>query len=279
MFRPLIRKEVGIFKSVFDLFNDTLECKDLVWQLFKRDFLMAYKKSFLGIGWHLIAPLISIISWVILNKAGVLNPGELTVPFPIYVLFGSTFWSLFIGVCEGARKTLESGNGFINQVGYPHHVLLVKEVLQQIATFSISFIIMLTVVSFMGYSPSLKIMCLPLLCFPIILLGTALGLFICVLAVAVPDISKAFSIVLNFFMYLSPIIFTMEGISENKLFYKIVYYNPLSHIVMGPRDFLLFGNLLDTQLYLIFSALTLFIFVLCFRFFYLVEQKLVEKMV
>lgn len=56
---------------------DIVRCREFIWQLFKGDFLMQYKKSFPGAGLILLVPLIGFASWVFINAAGVLNPGDM----------------------------------------------------------------------------------------------------------------------------------------------------------------------------------------------------------
>jgi len=59
------------------MIQNILHSRDLIWQLFKRDFISGYKQSFLGIFWIFIQPLAGILAWVFMNATGILNPGTL----------------------------------------------------------------------------------------------------------------------------------------------------------------------------------------------------------
>lgn len=69
--------------------------RELIWQLFRRDFVGAYKKSWLGFAWFFIMPLMGIVSWVFLQKSGMLKPGDVGIPYPAYVLIGTSMYTLF----------------------------------------------------------------------------------------------------------------------------------------------------------------------------------------
>jgi hypothetical protein len=56
VYSPNSRQKTGFFKSLFLMAKNVKDSRELIWQLFSRDFLAAYKKSFLGIGWIVLAP-------------------------------------------------------------------------------------------------------------------------------------------------------------------------------------------------------------------------------
>jgi hypothetical protein len=54
-YEPNQRAKIGFFKIWMVMFRNIINSKELIWQLFRRDFLMAYKKSFLGMAWIFIS--------------------------------------------------------------------------------------------------------------------------------------------------------------------------------------------------------------------------------
>jgi lipopolysaccharide transport system permease protein len=89
------RQKIGLFRILFAMIKDIRDSWDLILQLYKRDFLMKYKQSFLGMGWLFLGPLLGFVQWVFMNTAGVLNPGEFNFPYPAYVLISTTIWGVF----------------------------------------------------------------------------------------------------------------------------------------------------------------------------------------
>ncbi|MEI6125244.1 MAG: ABC transporter permease, partial [Pseudomonadota bacterium] len=226
VYTPGCRTKIGFFKAWASMFKNIITSRDLIVQLFKRDFFAVYKKSFLGICWIVIAPLIGIISWVFMNATGVLNPGDVGIPYPAYVLLGTSIWGLFMGFYTASAATLDVGAAFILQVKYPHEVLLVKQMAQQLANFLISFSMTIAVLIMFGVMPSWKILFFPVLILPLFFLGAAIGLVISVMNVISKEFQKFTDIVLGFCLYLTPVIYSPHF--KNQILQEIIQWNPLT---------------------------------------------------
>ncbi|MCK5011005.1 MAG: hypothetical protein KAS98_11000, partial [Deltaproteobacteria bacterium] len=74
VYKPNQRHELGFFYTWAVMARNILNSKELIWQLFKRDFFASYKKSFVGISWIFLSPIMGIVSWVFLQQTGMLHP-------------------------------------------------------------------------------------------------------------------------------------------------------------------------------------------------------------
>ncbi|NDJ53023.1 MAG: hypothetical protein GYB68_08075, partial [Chloroflexi bacterium] len=162
IYRPNQRHEIGLFQTWVIMLRNIIGARELIWQLFKRDFLAAYKKSFLGFTWIVITPIVGVASWVFLQGTGLLNTGDVGIPYPAYVLVGTSMWGLFLGFYNAAKQTLSSGNTLVMQVQYPHEALLFKMTAQHLANFSIAFVLNIIVLLAFGVIPSWQTIFLPL---------------------------------------------------------------------------------------------------------------------
>ena len=113
---PNQRFKDGFFHIWKTIFKNVYDSRDLVYQLFKRDFFAQYKKSFLGVAWAIITPIFGIASWVLMQLTGVLEPGEMEVPYPVYILVGSTCWGFFMSMINSGSSTLSAGSDLIQQI-------------------------------------------------------------------------------------------------------------------------------------------------------------------
>ena len=251
--------------------------RGLLWQLFKRDFLSSYKKSFLGYIWMLINPLVGILSWVIMYSAGILRPGEVQVPYPVYVLVGTTMWGFWVGLYQSASTTLQSGSSLLQQVKYPHEILLAKQLSQHIVQWCISLICILLVVVVFRVIPHPMTVLLPIVLLPALFLGVALGLMSSMITVVLPDVTQMFNIGIGFLIFLSPIIYGPEAHGSH-LLKRINDVNPMTHIVCSARDIVLYGRLYDLQGWLVVLGVSFVLFMIALRLFYVAEQRLVERM-
>ncbi len=277
IYTPNYRQKIGFFQTWVIMIKNIFSSKELILQLFKRDFLMAYKKSFLGIAWILISPFVGIASWVILQYANVLKPGDTGVPYTVYILIGSAIWGLFMGFYSSAAGTLGAGSGFILQVKYPHEALLVKQVAQHLANFLITFALNIVVLILFGVIPDWRIIFFPILTLPLFFLGAGIGLFLSVISVVATDLSNIFNIILGFLFYITPIVYLQDTI-KSEFLKKVMELNPLTYLVGGVRDIIFYGSMQYPDRFLGYAILSFIFFMLSWRLFFVSEDKVIEKM-
>lgn len=278
IYEPHSRLKTGLVKTWIKMAHNVYTARELIWQLFRRDFLMSYKKSFIGMGWILISPIVGIVSWVFMNATGVLAPGEVSVPYPVYVLLGSTIWGLFMQSYGASKGTLSAGGGFITQVNYPHEALLVKQFLQTLAGFGINIILIVIVMILFGVIPPLQALLFPFSLIPLLFAGGALGLVVGLVSVVATDISKIVDRILGFAIYTVPVIYSTEV--SNEFLRSVLQLNPLSYLIQIPRN-LMIGDPINDQVnaFLIVGVFTLIIFLISLRLFYVSEEQVIEKMI
>lgn len=259
------------------MIKNIINSKEFVFQMFKRDFFSGYKKSYIGITWVFISPLVGIASWIFLQKAGMLTPGDVGIPYPAYVLIGTSMWGLFVGFFNAASATLKSGQSLVMQVNYPHEALLFKETAQYLADFLIVFLMNVIVLFLYGVIPSVCIIFFPIVALPLFLLGAAIGLISSMVAVVAFDLSKAINILIGLMMYLTPVIYS-DSVSS-PMVQTFIRLNPLTHLVCSARDIIIYGRLYNPVGYFICAGLSLVFFLISWRLFFIAEKRIIERMV
>ena len=276
VYEPNQRAKMGFVKSWVAMARSVSSSRELVWQLFKRDFISNYKQSLLGVAWLFISPVVAIVSWVFLNAAGVLKPGDTGVPYPVYVLLGSTIWGLFMGFFTSTSRSLADSGSLILQINFPHEVLVVKQVAQTVASFFVNIVLILLVLAIYRVTPSWGMLLLPLAVMPLLFFGAGVGMIVAVVSAVVHDAEKAASAMLGFVMYLTPVIYAPKA--QGGLIQAAVYWNPLSYLVAGARDVIIHGRVSDPGPYAFSCALSFVFFVVSWRVFFLSEYKVAEKL-
>lgn len=276
IYEPNQRVRQGFWAGWKSMFEGMLGRRELVWQLFRRDFFSKYKQSYLGIMWVLISPAIGIISWVFLNAAGVLKPGDVGVPYPVYVLIGSTVWGLFMSFYTEVSRSLTDSSSLILQINFPREVLVIKQVAQTVASFIVNLVLIFIVLLVFRVAPDWKMVFFPLTILPLLFLGAGTGMLLAVTSVVARDTGRAFGALLGFLMYLTPVIYSPETKSE--LLRQVIMWNPMTYLVGGSRDIILFGSLGSLKGYMPSALFSLLFFLLSWRLFYLSENKVVERL-
>lgn len=271
------RSEVGFVQCFINLMRNLVMSRELIAVLFKRDFFAVYKKSYLGIGWLFITPLVSALSWIFMQATGILNPGEVGIPYPAYVLLSTTVWTFFVGFYLASADTLNAGAGFIMQVKYPHEALLVKQIAQHLAGSIINFVMMFSILLAFGVIPSWKTIFIIPMAVPLVLLAAGIGLIVSVLSVVIPEVRKFTDIIMNLLVFITPVIYSARF--DSPLLQKVMTWNPLTYLVGGFRDMILGEVVMSWQAYAASAFLGLAVFMIAWRLFYLSEEHVIEKMI
>ncbi len=257
--------------------SNIIRSRELIWQLFKRDFFAQYKKSFIGFAWVIITPILGIISWVFLQKTGMLQPGDVGIPYPAYVLIGTSMWGLFMWFFGSASGTLSSGKALIMQVNYSHEALLFKQTAQHIAQFSIVFIMNMIVLVVFGVIPSTGIIFFPIVALPLFFLGSAVGLFVSMISVVAVDLTRIIQMGMGVLIWVTPVIYSDKV--DNDVVQFLITRNPLTYLICSCRDIIVYGQLYHPHRYALCAFCSLILFLLSWRLFFVSEHQIVEKMI
>ena len=288
VYRPNQRHELGLLRTWVVMARNVARSRELIWQLFKRDFTAVYKKSFIGVTWIFLMPLLGIVQWVLLKRTGILNPGSMAggVPYTVYVLLGSSMWGLFLGLFTSAGRTLVAGKNLVMQVSYSHEALLFQQTAQALANFCIGFVMNIVVLLAFGIAPSWRIVFLPLVLLPMFFLASGMGLMVSMFAIVAVDLNRIIVRGMALVMMLTPVIYVMKspeslepGAAWDIMLYHINKWNPLTYLVCSARDIVLFGRLHDNLGFAICAAGSVLLFLVAWRLFFVSEDKLVERMI
>jgi len=277
IYRPNQRHDLGFFETWAVMSKNIIKSRELIWQLFKRDFFASYKKSFLGITWIFVAPIMGIVSWVFLNMTGMLRPGNVGIPYPAYVLVGTSMWGLFMGFFNSASETLSAGQALVMQVNYPREAILFKQTSQHLANFLITFATNIAVLLVLGVIPSWKIIFFPLVVLPLFFVGAAVGLITSMISIVAVDISRIINIGMGLAMYITPVIYSDKVNSQ--MAQSIIKWNPLTYLVCSARDIIIYGRLYNIKGYIFCALLSFLFFLISWRLFYVSEDRIIERMI
>ena len=199
--------------SIFlEIFNELKKNRWLTYQLFKRDFLTVYKQSFIGSFWALILPLISVGAFIILNRSGIFNIGNINVPYPIYAILGMAFWQLFSSGLIASANSLVATGTMITKINFSKKSLVIASLGRSIVSFLIQFILVILLFVCYGIVPSAAIFLIPLIIIPILLLTLGVGFIASLVNGVVRDIGNILGVVLTFLMFLTPVLYAKPTI-------------------------------------------------------------------
>lgn len=232
---PYCQLETSWLEGLVNSLRSIFVYKELIRQLVLRDLFSLYRRSFLGVFWIILAPVFQVITWLLLKKTTILNPGEVDVPYPLYVLIGTLLWGLFISVLNSTMNVFQQSRQLLMRIKIPFEVLFLVQIIIKVIPFLISvFIIALALIVF-RYPLSLKLLLFPFSLIPLIFMAAGLGMLFSLLTSLSFDLKRLVTASFNFLMFFTPIVYSIEKL-EKGFFKDVVLLNPLSHILLFSRD-------------------------------------------
>jgi lipopolysaccharide transport system permease protein len=230
----------------------------------KREFQSKYRNSMLGMSWVVLQPLAMIIVYTVIfsqiMKARL--PGiESSFGYSIYLCVGIIFWGMFSEIVSRSQTVFIDNANLLKKIKFPRICLPIIIVLSSGLNFAIIFSLFMGFLFISGNLPGLEIMAI----FPVLIIqvmfGISLGIILGVLNVFFRDIGQLFGIILQFWFWLTPIIYPINILPESIQSIMQVW-NPMVPIIQAYQAIFVTNNLPDWNTMLIPSmvaiALSLF---------------------
>lgn len=227
------------FVMVKAMLADLWAGRELAWRLTVRDISAQYRRSFLGILWALILPLANTAVWLYLNSTGIVVLQQTDIPFPVYIFSGTMLWAIFMDSINAPMGETGSAIGMLTKLNFPREALLLAGVYKTLFNASIKIGLLLCILPFFKVNPGWGLVFFPLGVLSLILVGTAIGLFITPVGMLYSDVGRVLPLVMQFLMYVTPVVFAMP---ESGLVAKLFAINPLSPLILTTRDWLTGGT-------------------------------------
>ena len=266
--------KMGYLSIFMEIFNELKKNRWLTYQLFKRDFLAAYKQSLMGIFWALILPLISVGSFIILNRSGIFSIGDIRAPYPIYAMLGMSFWQLFSGGLLASANSLVAAGTMLTKINFSRKSLVIASMGRPFVSFLVQLVLVVFLFIYYRFMPSMTILLLPLIIIPIILLTIGVGLILSLVNGVMRDIGNILGLLLTFLMFLTPVLYAKPIVG---ILADATKYNPLYYLVSAPRDLALMGKISELSGFFIMSIISIIIFIVCLFIFHLTETRVAER--
>jgi|TARA_B100000795_G_scaffold54424_1_gene35654 lipopolysaccharide transport system permease protein len=198
----------------------------------KREFQSKYRNSLLGAVWMVINPLAMILVYTVIfsQVMGAKLPSiENTFSYSIYLCAGILTWGFFAEITSRAQNMFLDQANLLKKLSFPRLCLPVIVVANASLNFAIIFVLFTLFLLLTSNFPGWTFLAL----FPVLVIQTAfaigLGMCLGVLNVFFRDVGQFFGVVLQFWFWLTPIIYPITILPER--YWPLMSLNPMARLV------------------------------------------------
>ncbi len=262
-------------KLLLDL-RELIHYSDLFWILAYRDFRIRYAQTFLGFFWAFIQPVLTLgIFIVVFQKAAKVDTGE--IPYPLFAVCGQSVWTYFSFVLNQSGNSIISAQAMVKKVFFPRLIIPLSKAIVGFIDFSITFILIISLLIYYQYLPSPTIIFFPVFLIFSIFSSLAVGIWFSAISIRFRDFQHVIPFMVQFGLYVTPIGYPSELVTENlPEWLSFVYFlNPVAGAIEGFRWSILGGEILWNRIAISFIV-SIVLFISSLFYFKRVEKIMAD---
>ena len=209
----------------------------LLTQLIGRDFAVKYRRSYLGIVWVILNPLLTMIVlsavFAFIFRFNIAN-------FPVYLILGQVIFNFYSEATQISTTTITGSGQMIKKIYIPKYIFPLSKTMFSFFNFVLSFIPVLLVIIYYRIPITLNILYLPLLLVAYFCFVLGISFILSAMQVFMRDTQYLYGIFLTLLGYTTPIFYSVDAMSP--LLQRVMLINPLYHYMTVLRTILLYGT-------------------------------------
>lgn len=193
------------------------------------------------LGWFLLfVPPLGLVLWATLaHREHLIQPGELGMPFPVFVLVGVVLWQTFVEAMNIQIETLQGERATLAKLDIPPEAFILAALGRVTVHLVAKLILVAVAMGILGVRPSWGLLLAPLGVLSLMALGTTFGLVLAPLAALYRDVSQTLQAVTMVWFFLTPIFYSVP---DAGLLRVLMQWNPVSPLLMASRDLMVRGT-------------------------------------
>lgn len=220
------------------LINAVKEQYFLFSELVKRDFKKKYKRTYLGILWSVLAPLLTLL---IMKLVFTNFFGKDIRNYTTYLFCGNVIFAFFSDAANGGMMSIVSNSSIFTKIKVPKYLFLLSREATALINFGLTFIVFLffCIIDGVAITPLFLMLIIPIICLVIFNLGV--GLILSTMFVFFRDMQYLWGIFNTLLTYVSVIFYSIDAFEEK---IKILFYlNPVYVYIRYFRIIVLDGKI------------------------------------
>jgi lipopolysaccharide transport system permease protein len=213
-------------------FKELYAYRELLTTFVMRDIRVRYKQTVLGAAWAIIQPFFMMVVFTLFfgRLAKISSEG---IPYPIFSYAALLPWTLFAEGLSRSTNSMVTNSSIMTKVYFPRLVLPIAGVISPLMDFFIAFVILLGMMIYYGYAPTVNILLLPVFILFAIVTALGVGLWLSALNVQYRDFQYTLPFIIQIWLFASPVVYPSSLLPEP---YRMIYgLNPMAGVIEGFR--------------------------------------------
>ncbi|MBQ1509050.1 MAG: ABC transporter permease [Erysipelotrichaceae bacterium] len=182
----------------------------LLEELVKRDFKKKYKRTYLGMLWSVLSPLMTLL---IMRIVFTHFFGRGTPHYTTYLFCGTLIFNYFSEASSQGMMSLLGNSGIFSKVNVPKYLFLFSRNVQTLINFGLTLVVffLFCILDHITFTWKFLLLIFPIVC--LIVFNIGVGLILSALYVFFRDVQYLWSIFTQLLMYLSAIFYNIDSFS------------------------------------------------------------------
>lgn len=229
-----------------------------------REIKIRYKQSLLGMLWAILQPLSIMVMFTIVFGLFIELPtGD--IPYPIFSYTALLPWTLLATSISFGASSLVNNMPLVTKIYFPREVLPLSSIGAALVDFLIASVVFLGMLLVYRISLSVTVIMAPLLLLVQMVLTIGITLMLAAIMVRFRDIRFVVPLLLQLWMYASPVIYPLEIVPER--LQPLYLLNPMATLMVSYRSVILLGEWPDWPYLLVTTVLSIILCASGYAFF------------
>ena len=222
--------------TFIEILKDHIQYKQQIFKLAKADIVKTYRGAALGWAWAIIKPAVTIFVYWFAFQIGIRSGKPVEgYPFFLWLIAGLIPWFYINDMLTQGTESIRRYSYLVTKMKFPISTIPTFVSISKLMVNLFLIVVMILIFVFMGYSPNIYIIQLPIYIMLSFIFFTVFSLFASLLACMSKDFSNLIKSLVTAVFWLSGIVWNVNTIDIPWL-KTLLKVNPVTYLVEGFRN-------------------------------------------
>lgn len=256
-----------------EMVREQFDYRELLYEMTKRDLILRYKQTIMGFGWAVFMPLVNTAVFsVIFTRVAPIDTG---VPYPLFAFCGLLAWNFFASTLRFAVNSLTSNTSLVTKVYFPRELFPLSNMLVCLVDQLVGSTVLVALMIYYQVTPGWWLAMLPVVVLVQMAFTMGVALLLAMGNLFFRDVKYLFEVVITVWMFATSVLYPVALLGGKAG--RLALLNPMTPIIDGYRNVLLYGRTPFTPAFLGASAVSIVLLFSAWLIFHRAEFRFAEN--